>query len=67
MDNDGVGALFRIEGVFIGQLNAYSGPIKQCEQLRLILEVRARRITEAVSRALIPLREEALHVRGITS
>ncbi len=58
MDDDRGGGLFGFELEFFGQLDADSLRLEQFEEFRLIFEIRARGVAEAVARALIALMEK---------
>ncbi len=58
MHNDGGGRLLRNKLELLCQLHADSFGLKQFEELGLVFQIRARRISKTVTRALIILAEQ---------
>ena len=67
MHNDRRRRLLRVELKFLGQLDADTLRLEQFEKLRLIFEIRARRIAKTVTRALISLMEQLRELRSIAA
>lgn len=62
--DDGRGGLFGVEKKAAGQVHAHGLlRVEKLEELRLVLEVRARRITERISRAPILLMKQVADSR----
>src|SRR4051812_18205988 len=65
VQDDGAGALLGPELVLVGQLDADPGGTQQLQQRRLIGEVGAGRVAEAVARAAVALLEQLAHLPGV--
>ena len=65
VNNNSRSGLFRLQLKLLAQLHVDARGIKQGEELLLIFESRARRISKTVTRALILLLEQSWQLRRI--